>query len=81
MTALDLAGRPYVKDVAAGEMWYFPTRIPHSLQGLGADGCEFLLVFNDGRFSEDDDDSTLGLGHPYARGGFGEELGRVDGVA
>jgi oxalate decarboxylase len=53
LTAIDLAGRPYVKDVAAGDLWYFPTGIPHSLQGLGADGCEFLLVFNDGKFSED----------------------------
>ncbi|WP_419807195.1 hypothetical protein [Terriglobus sp.] len=27
---------------------------PHSIQGTGADGCEFLLVFNQGRFSEED---------------------------
>jgi oxalate decarboxylase len=36
-----------------GDLWYFPTGIPHSLQGLGPDGCEFLLVFDDGKFSED----------------------------
>jgi len=30
-------------------------RIPHSIQGLDSevDGCEFLLVFDDGNFSED----------------------------
>src|SRR5215468_388471 len=27
--------------------------IPHSIQGLGPDGCEFLLVFDDGEFDED----------------------------
>jgi oxalate decarboxylase len=27
---------------------------PHSIQGLGPDGCEFLLVFDDGAFSEFD---------------------------
>jgi oxalate decarboxylase len=54
LTALDFDGRPYVNDVAAGDLWYFPTGVPHSLQGLGPDGCEFLLVFDDGNFSEDD---------------------------
>jgi hypothetical protein len=29
---------------------------PHSIQALGEDGCEFLLVFNQGNFSEE---STL----------------------
>jgi oxalate decarboxylase len=54
LTALDFDGRPYVNDVTAGDLWYFPTGLPHSLQGLGPDGCEFLLVFDDGNFSEDD---------------------------
>jgi len=54
LTALDFDGRPYVNDVTAGDLWYFPTGVPHSLQGLGPDGCEFLLVFDDGNFSEDD---------------------------
>jgi oxalate decarboxylase len=54
LTALDFDGRAYVNDVTAGDLWYFPTGVPHSLQGLGPDGCEFLLVFDDGDFSEDD---------------------------
>ena len=53
LTAIDLEGRSYVQDVAAGDLWYFPAGIPHSLQGLGPDGCEFLLVFDDGKFSEE----------------------------
>ena len=27
-------------------------RVPHSIQGLGPDGCKFLLVFDDGNFDE-----------------------------
>ena len=52
LTAIDLEGRSYVNDVTAGDLWYFPAGIPHSIQGLGPDGCEFLLVFDDGMFSE-----------------------------
>src|SRR5262249_49838619 len=51
LTALNVAGSTLVVDVTAGDFWYFPTGVPHSLQGLGPDGCEFLLVFDDGRFS------------------------------
>jgi len=41
-----------VQDVKESELWYFPTGVPHSIQGLGPDGAEFLLVFDDGNFSE-----------------------------
>jgi oxalate decarboxylase len=30
-----------------------PGGTPHSIQGLGPDGCELLLVFDDGDFDED----------------------------
>jgi oxalate decarboxylase len=52
ITAVDLEGKSFVGDVTEGDLWYFPTGIPHSIQGLGPDGCEFLLVFDDGNFSE-----------------------------
>jgi len=52
ITAIDAQGRSFVRDVFAGDLWYFPTGIPHSIQGLGPDGTEFLLVFDDGNFSE-----------------------------
>jgi oxalate decarboxylase len=52
ITGLDAEGKSFVSDVAEGDLWYFPTGIPHSIQGLGPDGCEFLLVFDDGNFSE-----------------------------
>jgi len=53
ITAVDAEGRTFVDDVGVGDSWYFPSGIPHSIQGLGPDGSEFLLVFDDGDFDED----------------------------
>jgi len=53
ITAIDAEGRNFVDDVGVGDLWYFPSGIPHSIQGLGPDGAEFLLVFDDGEFDED----------------------------
>lgn len=38
-----------------GDLWYFPPGNPHSIQAKNTtqDGCEFLLVFDSGTFSED----------------------------
>jgi oxalate decarboxylase len=52
ITVLDAHGRPYVADVAEGDLWYFPAGLPHSLQGLGPDGAEFVLAFDNGASSE-----------------------------
>jgi oxalate decarboxylase len=52
ITAIDLEGKSFVADVTEGDLWYFPPGIPHSIQGLNPDGAEFLLVFDDGNFSE-----------------------------
>jgi oxalate decarboxylase len=54
ITAVDAEGRSFVSDIGKGDLWYFPGGVPHSIQGLGPDGCEFLLVFDDGKFSEFD---------------------------
>jgi oxalate decarboxylase len=53
ITAIDPQGQAFVDDVGVGDLWYFPAGVPHSIQGLGPDGCEFLLVFDDGNFDED----------------------------
>ena len=53
ITAIDPQGRNFVYDVGVGDLWYFPSGIPHSIQGLDPDGCEFLLVFDSGAFDED----------------------------
>jgi oxalate decarboxylase len=52
ITAIDNDGKSFVADVKENDLWYFPTGIPHSIQGLHPDGAEFLLVFDDGNFSE-----------------------------
>jgi oxalate decarboxylase len=53
LTAVDELGRSFVGDVGVGDIWLFPAGIPHSIQGL-EDGCEFLLVFDNGSFSENE---------------------------
>jgi oxalate decarboxylase len=52
ITVLDPAGQAYVADVKEGDLWYFPSGYPHSLQGTGPDGCEFIIAFDDGKASE-----------------------------
>ncbi|MHB8883842.1 MAG: cupin domain-containing protein [Methylovirgula sp.] len=52
VTVLDPQGHASVQDVGVGDLWYFPAGFPHSLQGLGSDGCEFVLVFDEGKQSE-----------------------------
>ncbi len=54
VTLLQADGKMFIDDLKAGDLWYFPAGLPHSIQGTGSDGCEFLLVFDDGHFSEDD---------------------------
>lgn len=51
ITSVDAQGRNFIADVEEGDLWYFPPGLPHSIQGL-AEGCEFLLVFDDGNFSD-----------------------------
>jgi oxalate decarboxylase len=52
ITRLDEMGRPYIADLKEGDLWYFPAGLPRSLQGLGPDGCEFLICFDEGNASE-----------------------------
>jgi len=52
ITAVDQKGRAFVEDVNEGDLWLFPGGVPHSIQGLGENGCQFLLVFDDGNFNE-----------------------------
>src|SRR5438445_1865964 len=52
ITCIDSDGKSFVTDVREGDLWDCPPGIPHSIQGLAPDGTEFLLVFDDGNFSE-----------------------------
>jgi oxalate decarboxylase len=53
ITAIDPQGRNFIDDVEVGDLWNFPAGVPHSIQGL-EEGCEFLLVFDSGNFSENE---------------------------
>lgn len=53
VTVVDAERNVYIDDLKAGDIWLFPSGIPHSIQAL-EEGCEFLLVFDDGNFSENE---------------------------
>jgi len=52
ISAIDENGHSFIDDVSKGDVWFFPPGVPHSIQALEG-GCEFMLVFDDGTFSED----------------------------
>jgi oxalate decarboxylase len=52
ITAIDPDNRSEVVDFGPGDVWYFPRGHGHSLQGIGDKPCRFLLVFDNGWFSE-----------------------------
>src|SRR5271156_6355246 len=53
VSVLNPDGTMFIDDIGEGDLWFFPAGYPHSIQGLGDDGCQFLLVFDEGNFSED----------------------------
>ncbi len=62
VTAVDEMGRNFIADCKPGEGWIFPKNIPHSIQGLH-EGCEFLMLFDKGEYSED---STFSISELFA---------------
>ncbi|KAJ7190749.1 putative oxalate decarboxylase/oxidase [Mycena pura] len=55
VSSVDTNGKNFLATVGPGDLWFFPPGIPHSLQATNesAGGSEFLLIFDDGAFSED----------------------------
>jgi oxalate decarboxylase len=51
-TLLDPLGRSEINDFDPGDVWYFPRGHPHSLACLGDKPCHFILIFDNGYFSE-----------------------------
>ena len=51
VTTIDPENQAEVVDFGPGDVWYFPRGHGHSIQGLDG-GCTFLLVFDNGYFSE-----------------------------
>lgn len=52
LSSVDENGATFVDDLQEGDVWFFPAGLPHSIQAM-ENGCEFLLVFDNGAFSED----------------------------
>lgn len=68
ISCIDAEGKYYADDVPQGGLWYFPPGVPHSLQGIGSGGTEFLLIFDDGNFSEEETfllSDWLGMRRPF----------------
>lgn len=56
-------------DFGPGDVWYFPRGHGHSIQGLGPGTCAFVLVFDNGHFSEFGTFSISDwIGHTRTRG-------------
>ena len=52
VTTIDPDDRSETVDFGKGDVWYFPRGHGHSIQGIGDGPCLFLLVFDNGYFSE-----------------------------
>ena len=52
VTTIAPAGCSQLVDFAAGDVWYFPRGFGHSIQAIGNEDCQFVLVFDNGYFSE-----------------------------
>ena len=46
-------GITYIDTFGPGDTWYFPKGYGHSIQGIGPGECHFILIFDNGDFSED----------------------------
>jgi oxalate decarboxylase len=51
-TVIDPQGRAETNDFDPGDVWYFPRGHGHMLQCLGHEPCHFILIFDNGYFSE-----------------------------
>jgi oxalate decarboxylase len=52
VTTINPSGHSQTVDFGAGDVWYFPRGFGHSIQAIGSEDCLFVLVFDNGYFSE-----------------------------
>jgi len=52
-TVLDPNGPAATDTFGPGDVWYFPRGWGHSIQGIGPGECQFILIFDNGNFSEE----------------------------
>ncbi len=51
-TVVDPHGRAEINEFEPGDIWYFPRGHGHMLESLGDATCHFVLIFDNGYFSE-----------------------------
>src|SRR4051812_40821096 len=52
ITIVDPTGNSETDDFDPGDVWYFPRGHGHSIESLGNKPCHFILIFDNGYFSE-----------------------------
>ena len=52
VTIYSPSGKAETLDFGPGDVWYFPRGHGHSIQGIGPGDCHFILLFDNGYFSE-----------------------------
>ncbi|KAK2608566.1 hypothetical protein QQS21_002913 [Conoideocrella luteorostrata] len=53
VAAINDESQTFTDDLCEGDVWFFPTGMPHSIQAFDK-GVEFLLVFDSGQFDENE---------------------------
>ncbi|WP_397571388.1 cupin domain-containing protein [Schlesneria sp. T3-172] len=51
-SVIDPQGNAEINDFGPGDVWYFPRGHGHMLECLGHESCHFILIFDNGYFSE-----------------------------
>ena len=51
-TVIDAEGASETDDFDTGDVWYFPRGHAHMIECLGDTPCHFILIFDNGYFSE-----------------------------
>ena len=79
-TVIDPQGNSETNDFDPGDVWYFPRGHGHMLECLGDEPCHFVLIFDNGYFSEFGTFSvTDWIGHvPQAAAGEELRTARID---
>ncbi|KAG6016392.1 hypothetical protein E4U41_004448, partial [Claviceps citrina] len=63
VTAVNDASQSFADDLCEGDVWFFPSGVPHAIQAFDK-GVEFLLVFDAGDF---DENTTFLVSEMFAR--------------
>ncbi|XWX01169.1 hypothetical protein V2A60_009195 [Cordyceps javanica] len=63
VAAINDESQTFTDDLCAGDVWFFPAGVPHSIQAFDQ-GVEFLLVFDQGDF---DENGTFLVSEMFAR--------------